>query len=219
MRINTAVIVEPRLHKYLENVINNAIKNLSIDTNIHIFHGIDNIDFLNIKYKEYIEIGKIKLTNLNKKNLTRHEYSKMLTTQSFWEQIDGENILIFQTDSCICCNIDDFDLSIYNENGFVGAPTHSGFNGGFSLRKKSLMIKAILDNPMGHSTWPEDYFYSVTKKHITKPASYENSLKFSVEMFYFDKPFGIHNAVRYLSANDWNKLKKSRPEISLVFDF
>jgi len=218
--IDTAVIVEPRLHKYLQNVIDNAIRNLSPETTIHIFHGIENKLYLEQLYNENINSGKIQLTNMNVVNLTRRQYSDMLTTVKFWNMINGENILIFQTDSCICCNVNDYDLSVYSNYGFVGAPIHqSSFNGGFSLRKKSLMIAAIMDNRSKKSTWPEDHFYCVTKKHITKPCSYEDGLKFSVEGIYYDKPFGIHNPIRYLNANDWKKLKLSRPEISLVFDY
>ena len=39
MHIDTAVIVEPRLHVYLEPVLNNMLSNLSFDTTIHIFHS------------------------------------------------------------------------------------------------------------------------------------------------------------------------------------
>jgi len=223
MQIDSAVIVEPRLHIYMEPVLSNILKNLSNETKIYIFHGKLNKNLLENKYIAEIQNGKIILINMNICNMSRLQYSNMLTTIKFWEQISGENILIFQTDSCLCSHINMFDLSPYKEYGFVGAPSKKTFpvpwqNGGLSLRKKSLMILAIKDKKSNESTWPEDKYFSVIKKHITNPATYELANKFSVEQFYYDKPFGIHSSWKYLNKNEWNELKKNNIEISLVFN-
>jgi len=223
MIIETAVIVEPRLHQYLEPVINNMLQNLSNHTKIHIFHGTLNKNLLEIKYKNEISNNKIILTNLKIVNMTRVDYSNLLTNIIFWEQISGENILIFQTDSCLCCHVDNFDLSEYDKYGFIGAPSFNTYpipwqNGGFSLRKRSLMILSILDKKKNENTWPEDKFYSVIKKHITNPAPYNLANKFSVERFYYNKPFGIHSAWKYLKKDQWELLKKDNPNIDLIFN-
>jgi hypothetical protein len=212
-----AVIVEPRLHKYLEPVIDNIIKNLPSETIIYIFHGIINKHFLESKYKNN---QNIVLINLNVKNLTVREYSDMLTTVNFWEQITGDYILVFQTDSCLCRPIDE---TIVDSYGYIGAPSKlypsTWQNGGLSLRNRELMIQAIKDKKSDDSTWPEDRYFSVLKKHITNPAPYEQAKNFSVEQFYSDKPFGIHKAWVYLKPNLWRKLKENNPEINLVFNF
>jgi hypothetical protein len=223
MQIDSAVIVEPRVHIYMEQVLLNVLKNLSNETKFYIFHGKLNKDLLEKKYNVEIQNGKIILINMNISNMTRVEYSNMLTTVKFWEQISGENILIFQTDSCLCRHIDTFDFELYKDYGFVGAPSRKTYpvpwqNGGLSLRKKSLMIQAIESKTSNESSWPEDKFFSVIKKHITNPATYELANKFSVEQFYFDKPFGIHSPWKYLRNDEWNKLKNNNMEISLVFN-
>ena len=211
-----AVIVEPRLHQYLEPVIDNIIRNLPDESIIYIFHGILNIHFLQLKYGNN---QKIKLINLNVTNLTVREYSNMLTTVNFWEQISGTNILIFQTDSCLCRPFNNSDLLLYKDFGYIGAPSKlypsTWQNGGFSLRNRELMIQAIKDKKPNESTWPEDRYFSVVKSHITKPASYELAKNFSVEQFYSDKPFGIHKAWVYLKPNLWQTLKENYPEIKL----
>ena len=216
-KIDCAVIVEPRKHPLLMPVINNVLKNLPY-TPIHIFHGKTNKTLLNDMCKNEIEIKRIILTNLNIVNLTVREYSDMLVTKKFWNQISGENILIFQTDSCICNLI---DLSKYSEYGYVGAPSRlypsTWQNGGFSLRKRSLMLLAIQDKKSTDNIFPEDKYFSVIKQHITKPASYDLALSFSVEQYYYDKPFGLHKAWLYLSRDKWIQLKKDNPEISTVF--
>jgi hypothetical protein len=226
MFIDTAVIVEPRLHQYLKPVIDNIIRNTSNETVVHIFHGNLNKSYLESNYNVEIKDNKIKLTDMNISNLTVKQYSDMLTSVNFWNMIEGENILIFQTDSCICNHIDNFDLSSFNDYGFVGAPckdinniNNTWQNGGFSLRKRSLMIDAITDKKMNESTWPEDKYFSVIKKHITNPAPYYLATTFSVEIYYSDNPFGIHKSWNYLQPKQWIELKRRCPEIGLVFNF
>lgn len=222
MHIDTAVIVEPRLHVYLEPVLNNMLSNLSFDTTIHIFHSRINKNFLYTKYKNEIERGAMKLTDICVDNLSIVQYSNMLTSLKFWEAIEGETILIFQTDSCLCTSVNEFDLSLYENYGFVGAPSKiypsTWQNGGLSLRKRSLMIEAIKDKKHNESTWPEDKFFSVVKRHIVRPSSYDLALKFSVEQFYSKKPFGIHKAWAYLKKDVWTQLKNDNPEIEKVFN-
>ena len=222
MFIDTAILVEPRLHISLEAVINNAIDNLDNMTKIHIFHGKLNKQFLETTFNTHIQNGKIILTNMNILNFTRVDYSNMLVTLDFWNKISGENLLIFQTDSCICCHVNNFNLSAYNDFGYVGAPSKKTYpipwqNGGFSLRKKSLMIQAVKDRKLYDDIWPEDRYFSIIKQSITKPATYELANKFSVEQFYYSHPFGIHKAWKYLSPVYWKELKKNRPIINNVF--
>jgi hypothetical protein len=221
MHIDTAVMVEPRLHKYLEPVIDNMIRNLEDSTVILLFHSKINKKLLETKYNNLIDLQKIKLICMKQNNLTRVEYSDMLTSCDFWNQIDGEIILIFQTDSIILFNISQFNMLQYNDYGFVGAPSmlppSTWQNGGLSLRRKSLMLKAICDKKKNETTWPEDKYFSVIKKHITIPAPFELAKKFSVEQFYYNEPLGIHSCWKYLSKDNFTELKKNNPEISLVF--
>ena len=79
------------------------------------------------------------------------------------------------------------------------------------------MILACCDRKPGDNIFPEDKYFSVIKKHITNPAPYDLALKFSVEQYYYAKPFGLHKAWLYLSKEKWAQLKKDCPEINLVF--
>ena len=96
--IDVAVIVEPREHECLKIVIENVLDKL-IDVNIILFHGNKNKEFILANLHQYIH--RIKLINLNVDNLSIKKYSDMLITKNFWEQINGERILLFQTDSII----------------------------------------------------------------------------------------------------------------------
>jgi hypothetical protein len=230
--INTAVIVEPRLHKYLKPVIDNVIRNINIDTPIQIFHSKINEKFIKDNYKNEIDNNKIILTKiiLNKRemdNLTIQEYNLLLTSLDFWNKINGEYILIFQTDSCFCNHINTFDFTEFIKNGygFIGAPNLKQYpvprqNGGFSIRRKSLMIKAINANKEKCLiSRNEDIYYTKHQKHIVNPAPYDLAEKFSVEKFYYNNPLALHKTWIYIKENEWNELKIKFPEISLTFDF
>jgi hypothetical protein len=217
--IEIAVMVEPRLHQYLKPVIDNMLRNLNENIPIQIFHSSINKNFLYENYKELIINNRILLTLLDKNNLTIPEYNLLLTSIKFWNKIDKENILIFQTDSCLLRHVNTFDFTPYLEYGFIGAPCHreSWQNGGLSIRKKSLMIEAI-KNTTHVISYNEDKFFSLKKKNICKPSPFNLGNAFSVEQHFHENPLGIHKPWLYLSKENWQFLKDKFPEIGLTFN-
>ena len=218
--INNCVIVEPRKCDNLLIVVKNVIEKIP-NAKINIFHGNVNFLFIINNFSSYINT-KIFLYNINKDNLTVEQYNDMITSKSFWNSIEGENILIFQTDSIICNYEEEFIKECCNY-GFVGAPVKKWDipwqNGGLSLRKKSLMIKAIDDKKLGESFWPEDRYFTFVKKDITNPAPFNIANKFSVEKFYYPNPFGIHKCWKYLNKDDYKKLTQLYKQINLLNKF
>ena len=204
--IDNCVIVEPRITKNLLTVIENVIFSIP-QVKITIFHGNNNQDFIIDNFKS--NLNRLRLINLNQDNISIQEYNNYLTSVNFWNKIEGENILIFQTDSIIC-NYNEKFINICNNYGFVGAPIKKWDipwqNGGLSLRKKSLMIKAIEDKKDNESFWPEDRYFTMIKTNIVNPAPFFIANKFSVEKFYYHKPFGIHKCWKYLPVDELNSL-------------
>lgn len=151
---NVAVIIEPRKHKYLIGVIKNVMTNLGINWNIHIFGSDNNEEYI----KKNIN-GNYKFTNLQILDFNQTSYSLLLQNLCFWEQIEEENIIIFQVDSFINNN----NYTIPHNYGFIGASFSYGYtnsdnmfietmspvnllhniNGGFSFRLKTVMIQCI----------------------------------------------------------------------------
>jgi hypothetical protein len=216
--IDIAVIVEPRKHKNLKIVVKNVIENLK-DVKIQIFHGNLNKDFILNELKEYIDF--IILDNINEDNLTVREYSDMLLTKNFYNKIKGERILLFQTDSCIC-NYNEDILKECQKYGFVGAPTKKKIsipwqNGGFSFRKKSLMIMAVNTIKEGTKIFPEDRFFSREKQNITNPAPFEIANRFSVENYYNENPFGQHKCWNYQNESNLKNLIIKFPIIKKLY--
>lgn len=218
--IDLAVIIEPRKNDLLNIVIKNLINKIPF-LKIHIFHGNLNKNFIINNFYNEIFKNKIILTNLKCDNLSVNEYNNLLTSKTFWENIDSENILIFQIDSLIC----NFNINLINklsDYGFIGAPCKRWDipwqNGGLSLRKKSLMIKAILDKKPDDNFFPEDRYFTVLKKDIVKPAPFNLAIQFSVEKFFFNKPFGIHKPWLYLKKSELNELIKINRNINLILN-
>jgi hypothetical protein len=223
--LDVAVIVEPRLHPNLKNVIDNMIYFSNVK--IMIFHSDINSFFLLSHYKNNNRIILKKLTRLRNNNLTICEYNTLLTSMTFWNSIEGENVLIFQTDSCLCQHINNFDFEQFKDYGFIGAPCreinnkyNTWRNGGFSIRKKSLTLKCLkILQPYEKVTINEDKFYTVLCKDIIKPAPYDLSLKFSIEKYYNNNPIGLHKTWLYIKQEQWNELKNKYPHIGLIFNF
>lgn len=142
-RLHAGVIVEPRNHMALEDVIGNIIENLHIP--IIIFHGTENMELINKMINKYSQT-KFKTYNLNIKNLTIDDYNNLLLSTDFWDKSEffGNRILLFQTDSGIC-NVDKIEDAIKYD--YCGAPWPREDivvgNGGFSLRNTKTMNKLI----------------------------------------------------------------------------
>jgi len=209
-KLDIAVIVEPRKHKYLIPVVKNFIKNLPNETKIQIFHGTNNIDFIMNGLGKYINKGKIILTNLYKENLTIEEYNNLLTSKTFWNQINSENVLIFQTDTCLCSKNKTkiYDILKYD---YVGAPWLStnmpklGGNGGLSFRKKSKMLEVC--DKYNRGTIYEDVFFS--SKDLFYPDK-KIAQNIFVETIFSKDPLGVHKAWNYINVDNFTILKKNR---------
>ena len=94
-------------------------------------------------------------------------YCRLYLNEAFWEQISGENILLFQCDTCICSRPKIKLADFVGKYDFVGGPygdqTRSRHqNGGFSLRSRSKMLEAIRKmKPVWEAHFTnEDIFFS-----------------------------------------------------------
>lgn len=163
----TAILVEPRLHPLIEVMIRNIEYYLGADWQLQVCCSNGNLNYIQAMFTP-IENQSIKYTVMPYENLNHCTYSQYLMSEGFWNQIEGEHILIYQTDSFILNaltsksqNSDTDCLETYLEYGFVGAPHggryfdvnlhtpgNNGMNGGFSLRRKSASLRAIREVPI-----------------------------------------------------------------------
>jgi len=155
------VIIEPRNHPNLLNLINNIINNKPKDWDIQAFVGKD-LDISKLPKKDNQD-NLIIYTRLKSNNLFSNHYNNLFKTVDFWNQIDAEYIQIMQTDSALCSN-SKFNLDQFIKFPYIGCSSwlHAWSDklhniedkneisclgiGGFSLRQKSVMIECINDS-------------------------------------------------------------------------
>lgn len=216
----SAVILEPRKHPAFELVLLNFLENLNQSWTIIILHGLNNqyylLNLINTKFLDYID--RIKLIKLKIRDLTIKEYNKILCSTDFYTHIPTEFFLIFQLDTMICPLYKDliYNFMIYD---YVGAPwINKGTvgNGGLSLRRKSEMLKIIINNPSNiKGDIQEDYFFS--DLCYNKP-SVDMAKEFSIETMYTTKSFGIHKPWLYLEEIEIEELCKIIPNLRLLIN-
>lgn len=149
-----AVIVEPRPLYYLPAIIWNVMRHLGPEWNLYIFGSSKNERFI----KDNIS-GTFFFRDSGTEHFNSKTYSLFLRSLDFWEKIPGENIILFQTDSIMVDYLNAGHFSLFQTYGFIGsfyhytrgqgidesAPFGRSFNmnGGFSFRKKSVMMECI----------------------------------------------------------------------------
>lgn len=223
----TALIVEPRIHPALEMVLLNFCENLGPNWEIKICHGTQNKEFIENIIQEKLSkySSRINLYNLNVENLTFEDYNNLFLFGPFYDIIQTETFLVFQTDSYI---VNPEKIEKFIGYDYVGAPwgaMNFHGNGGLSLRKKSKMLE-ILDKYLsiyGYSaTDNEDMIFSgyVFEKdriplEMNKP-TYEEAKEFSVETVFYEEPFGIHAFFKHMQDDLCNKLYEKYPELKIL---
>lgn len=199
--IRVAVLVETRDAFFLPLILKNFISLLGETWNFHLFVTEKVKIFLSIELPEF----QYQWTPLSScTRMTTCQYSFLLRQSMFWEKIKEENILIFQTDCLLLRPIPTWA----EQYDMIGAPCgvicgdRCTFNGGFSLRKKTSMIKVALitEQQNQQETRPEDVFFTEElwkQKEDFHLPSIVTAFQFATENVYSTHPIGIHGTDKY----------------------
>lgn len=188
--------------------------------------------------------SKINIIRIEIDNCTTSEYSKLLTTQKFWNNFKGEKILLYQEDTMLFHS----NISAFLEYDYIGAPWRKGQNdnsfgvgnGGFSLRSKSKMLDCLAFvnpnklnynsstltymNNSGNTFPPEDVYFSkcMIDNKLGNVAPRHVAENFSQECCRSENPLGGHNfylAGNNLSVNLGIVKKKHRVAVFSPYDY
>jgi hypothetical protein len=217
------LLIETRNLDHLEFVIKNTIQKVGEGWG-HIIYCTEN------NYKKIIEItnqisNDIEIRILNN-DFDRNSYNNLLLSLDFWNSLNCEKLLIYQSDTFICKKLDEVFLDYDYIGGYWGT-THSFFiektyqekdifigNGGLNLRsvKKTIEIlesKKPLINKQKNENLEfvqEDLFFSIEfKKNNSKLPSIQTSIDFSSEIEFNPTSFGLHQPWKFF--DNYQELK------------
>lgn len=171
------LIVEPRHHPMLATVIQSFGKRLPKDWVLYVVHGRSNAAFAE---DASATVGqRTVFISLHADDLSADQYNALFKTPAFWEMIDAEHILVFQTDA-MPCGKKALDVGRFGDFGYVGCAyagdkvgpgtywEEFGFYGvgGLSLRRKSFMLKCLEKYPKGTPPHAEDVTFSACVRSI-----------------------------------------------------
>ncbi len=241
---NSTVLIEFREYPHIEFTLRNMINKTNksgFKWNHYVVCGKLNEQMVKSICKQ-INI-QINIVVLDYDNIDTSVYSKILTSEDFWNNFSGDKILIYQEDSCIFnSNFDEFMGYDY-----IGAPWPKNQNdninlvgnGGFSLRSKKSMIDVIKKISLEETKYnsstlnymksanlkipPEDVYFSLNmiNHNIGKVAEWDVGYKFSTETSLNKESLGGHNF--WLKDPEWKKrlynkiIKQVRPNYDCSF--
>ena len=153
------------------------------------------------------------LIDMGVDNLTIQGYSALLTSKEFWESLQAENVLIYQTDAITCTNAQ-VSIEKFFKYDYIGAPVtplisvlinilfmgkgyitgHSRFyNGGLSFRKRSKMLAVIKEYPWDQLCTEDIWFCAFIPRVGGVLPPREVARQFSFEAEYLTNiPWGLH---------------------------
>ena len=188
------VMVEPRQTNMIEYVLKNIFYYLEHGWVLYIFHSKKNKEYVYNLTKDWNHVNYIELSteDLLPNGLVKTGdvplYDILFKTYKFWELIKYEWILTVQTDTLMRRH----GLEKYLKYDYIGAPwpNREVGCGGFSIRKKSEMIKICKQHSyQSDINESEDIFFS---KHAKNKAPFEIAKTFCVEHVFYDNPIAIH---------------------------
>ena len=187
---------------------------------------------------DYRTDGRLILSEISIKNLSRINYSILLLTSGFWRACLGRRIFIFQIDSCLNPKsrhkIDDFlkwdyigapwdprrpmkSLVNANKRMYVG-------DGRFSIRNRQLMMQVTEKIARNYSRliqYDEDQVIcSVLQTKAfasSKIADWKTAKSFCVSHVYEPGALGICNVIKNLTENELSRIKRDCPIFTQLF--
>ena len=199
-----AVIVETRIIANLFEIIQERhMKYIPNDWGLTIFLSEKNKHLVS---KEMFD-RDVKIIIIKNDTFSVQDYNILLTSRDFWNSIDYDKILIFQTDSRILrYGIEDF--LHYDYCGAVWSFQQHGGNGGFSLRTKQKMLDVINLKSYDCSTdGNEDIYFSNYLANVGgNLAPREECQKFSVESVFSLGSLGIHAIEKWLTKEQCEQI-------------
>jgi hypothetical protein len=221
-----AVIVETREHYALEFCVRVVAHFLGPAWGMHVLCGEDNAAFVRAALRDLEQIRVTQIRGVHVLDVRR--YNALCLSSQFWRALRSEHVLIFQCDALMLRpGIERFMCWDYIGapataapvaiRGGVGADAQGPvqvMNGGFSLRRRSAMLRCLRRIPVYARTqwepgtigpvrrraleWEDCYFCRALATLGAALPPRDVQAEFSVESVFHPAPLGFHKPWRYL---------------------
>ncbi|KAI8593117.1 hypothetical protein BDZ88DRAFT_186068 [Geranomyces variabilis] len=221
-----ALLIELRPMRTLIPILLHYMATLSEDWPFMLMHSAEVEPLLarSAAIKRYIASGKLRplLLSPDVKLANGADVSEFLTKKSTWALLPApaEHIFFFQLDAVICSNSEQTPDD-YLHYDWIGAPwPHiaylKGGNGGFSMRRKSRMLRCLETRTWARGMNPEDVWYSECMNQFPDAVmpTFEQGKEFAIEGAESPRYMGIHktyNGITVASHYDFC------PEAAMLF--
>ena len=200
-----AVIIESRpLPNLYEIIQHKHMDFIPKDWDLIIYHSKEN---------EHIVRGKFWGRWVNYRlidgEMDINQYNQLLTSPKFWESLEYDKVLIFQSDSELLCEgIDKFLQFDYIGASWVWNPLYPG-NGGLSIRTPKVM-HAICEKFTWDALLNEDHWIceKMFEKNIGRLATIPEANKFSVEAKFLMGSLGTHAIDKWLMPGQCEAIRE-----------
>jgi hypothetical protein len=187
--MRAAVIVETRDLFVLDLVLKNVVEKLGGAWNLYILGPKTLLHAISKRMPKCEFYG----IDISRNSLTVPEYSKMFKRKDFWELFREETLLIFQADSLMLRPLEPWMEDFAMIGAACGKLDEPIFNGGFSIRKKSAMLKCLTGKHVRFNDEPEDvYFTRMCRKLKLNLPSVEEATKFASESLVNSECVAVH---------------------------
>jgi hypothetical protein len=223
-----ALIVDDRATQLLVNAVINVLQHIPADWKVQITTPYQHWAFYNkSSLSPLINSNRVILTPLERLRigLSSDDYINLvLTSASFWHQVQGDKILFFQIDSVLCSN-SLYKLTDFLQYDYIGAPWYIGgcCNGGLSLRSRTKILQML---ESGYFHYPlhvinEDGWYARNLHYFYgRVAPIYVAKRFAVETIYHSRPFAVHNPHSgTIGSQNMNRLCNECPEARAISSY
>jgi hypothetical protein len=223
-----AVIVDNRASPLVVNAVMNVLQHIPVDWKVQIITSKQHWSFYNnSSLRPFIQSNRIFLTPLKQSSnslFIGKDVNSILTSPSFWREVQGDKVLLFQIDSVLCSNSSS-KITDFLEYDFIGAPWYIGgcCNGGLSIRNRIKILQMLESgayNYRPHDINEDGWFTMYLPYFNGRIAPVSVAQRFSVETIYHPRPFGIHKPrINILGIENMTNLCNECPEVRSIVSY
>ncbi|CAF0801839.1 unnamed protein product [Adineta steineri] len=223
-----ALIVDDRATQLLVNAVINVLQHIPIDWKVQIMTPYQHWLFYNkSSLSSLIQTNRVFLTPLEQtqNGLSSDEFiNSILTSVSFWHQVQGDKVLFFQIDSVLCSN-SLYNLTDFLQYDFIGAPWYIGgcCNGGLSIRNRQKILQMLESGHIHYRLHElnEDGWFTKNLPYFNGyVAPISIAKRFAVETIYHSRPFAVHKPhTSTIGRTNMKHLCNECPEVNTITSY